>query len=56
MEIKVGDIVESNGKTWIVEQVGFITKFKNMDESDMEESFSIIGGVDEEEVTIIGRA
>ena len=45
-DLKVGDVIEHNGKRWKVKSTGFNMSFENLDKDDMETSFSHIGGME----------
>lgn len=45
-DLEVGDVIETNdGKRWRVKETGFIMTFDNLDEDDINASFSYIGGM-----------
>lgn len=45
-DLKVGDVIEYEGKQWRVAQTGFNMSFENLDKSDKQSVFSHIGGMD----------
>lgn len=45
-DVSVGDVIEYNGKQWLVKETGFNMRFENIDKSDKESAFSHIGGME----------
>ena len=45
-DLKVGDVIEHNGKRWKVKSTDFNMSFENLDKTDNEAAFSYIGGME----------